>query len=211
MADSPGKSPGKKERKRRLAAAAAASAEVPSGRARLEKAAVNVLLVSLLTLFAIDALPASTELHATLQRETDAFLDATGLWQGRWNLFAPEPDKVNTSISAEFTYADGSVRRWRSPDWRALGVLRRKRLFRHMEYFDGIRQDANSQAWGALADWLARTEGRANGEALPMRVDLTCHTTVIPPPPPGLGLLEPIDPGDLPEQRALFFSFWPLP
>lgn len=204
MDDSPGKS--KKERKRRLADAAA-----PSGRARLEKAAVNVMLVSLLTLFVIDALPASTTLHATLQQETDALLDVTGLWQGRWNLFAPEPDKVNTAISAEFTYADGSVRRWRSPDWRRLGVLRRKRLFRHMEYFDAVRQDDNDEVWGDLAQWLARTEGQASGGAFPVRVDLTRHATVIPPPAPGLGLFDRVEVGDLPEERALFFTLWPRP
>lgn len=207
MNDSPGKDLSKKERRRRHAAAAG-----PTGRARLEKGAVNVLLVSVLTLFAMDALPASTAIHAELQRDADPLLDVTGLWQGRWNLFAPEPDKVNAWISAEFTYADGSVRRWRSPDWRGQGVLRRARLFRHMEYFDGVRLDDNEQAWEALAQWLARTEGRqASGGAFPVRVDLTRHWTVIPPPPPGLGLLDRVDAGVLPEQRALFFTCWPLP
>jgi hypothetical protein len=207
-----GKPLGKKERKRLEKAARRAAVGAPSGRARLQKAAVNVMLVCLLSLFAIDALPASTALHARLQLEVDDVLDVTGLWQGRWNLFAPEPDKVNTWISAEFTYPDGSVRRWRSPDWRGLGVFERKRLFRHMEYFDNIRLSDNRKAWAALAQWLAVTEGRqASGGPLPVRVELTRHKNLIPPPPPGLGLLDRVELGELPDEHDVFYTCWRQP
>lgn len=198
--------PGKKERRRQEEAA---RRQATPGRARLEKAAVNALLVTLLTLFAIDALPASTRLHAWLQDATDPLLDATGLWQGGWNLFAPEPDMANTALSAEITYDDGSVHRWRSPGWRGRGVLERARLFRHMEYWDGVALDRNRAAWEPLARWLARTEARrANGARLVERVALTRHATRVAPPPAGLGLLDPVELRYLPEQRQLFHESW---
>jgi len=50
-----------------------------------------------------------------LQHELDPYLDVTGLWIGGWQLFAPEPDKVNSYLSAEVRFADGKAAFIRSP------------------------------------------------------------------------------------------------
>lgn len=184
----------------------------PPLRRRLERTAANALIVSLLGMFAVDALPAATDAHAWLQVRVDPVLDVTGLWQGRWNLFAPKPKMVDVHLTAELTYADGSVHRWRSPDWRALGVLERARLFRHMEYYDTVSSGDNRAAWPALARHLARTEGRARTDgALPVRVDLYRHR-VRPPPPGDLGPLDRVDgSAGVADPPELILTCWPPP
>ena len=176
-------------------------------RQRLGRRAVNGFIVSLLTLFAIDATPAALRVHKYLQLgPVDTVLDATGLWQSRWNLFAPEPDKVNTYVSARLVFAAGATLDWRSPRWDGRPALERARLFRHMEYFDSVRMDDNRGAWDALARWLAENEGRKRRGVLPVRVELTRHWSETPPPS-GLGLLDAIEPGPFPERSFLFHTW----
>lgn len=120
---------------------------------------------------------------STPRRIIDPVLDKTGLWQGPWNLFAPEPDKINVRVGATIQYADGQVAEWRSPEWQTMGPVRRFMDFREMEWVDGIRLDDNRGAWDAYAQYLARTVVHPTGSRSPaVGVRLTRYWATIPPP-----------------------------
>ncbi len=141
---------------------------------------INAFIVCILNLFFIDAIPAVHLLHERAQARIDPFLDKTGLWQSRWNLFAPEPDTVNTYLGAEITYADGSFSRWRSPNWRQLTPGERFRRFREMEYYDSVRMDSNRSAWPGLAQSILKKASSDNSNKRPVKIVLTRYWWDIP-------------------------------
>jgi hypothetical protein len=60
----------------------------------LERILTNVFLFTLLTLLTLDAWPSDWiggRPVRIVQWKIDALLDVTGLWQGPWYLFAPDP------------------------------------------------------------------------------------------------------------------------
>ena len=152
-----------------------------------QKFIVNTFITIVLFLIFVDALPDNSLAHRRLKSAIDPLLDLTGLWQESWRLFAPEPDKVNVAITAKITYADRSTHSWRSPEWSEMSVLERFLAFREMEFIDSARMASNSGAWPGFADYLARTVRHPDNPALePVKVELTRHLAVIPPPTAGL-------------------------
>lgn len=131
-------------------------------------------------LILLDASP-RVGLLGTLADAIDPVMDVTGLWQGPWNLFAPDVDKVNVRVSAEIVFSNGRKTFWRSPDWERLSGWERFVAFRHQEYVDGVRLDDNAGAWTPLARYLARTVA-PRGDGRPTRVSLTRHWAEIPRP-----------------------------
>ena len=153
----------------------------------LKRRLTSLLLGAWLLLLFVDALPHTSLLHQRLKSWVDPFLDVTGLWQGTWQLFAPEADKIDIRLTAEISYADGTTRLWESPDWRDMSGWQKFVHFREMEYYDAVRQDDNSPAWPSLADYLARTVPAASGPAIrPTKVVLSRRWSLVPPPEKGL-------------------------
>lgn len=140
---------------------------------------VNAVIAGVVGLMIVDGLPSVGKAHDRLRRVIDPVLDKSGLWQGGWELFAPEPDRVNVMVTAVVTYVDGTSRVWRSPDWTSMTPWEKFRHFRFMEYVDGVRRDAASGAWGALARHAAWEVG---GAEPPASVALWRHWTVIAAP-----------------------------
>ncbi len=143
----------------------------------------RLFIVGFLALAFIDALPVTGGLHQRAKTVIDPFLDRSGLWQDNWRLFAPDVDKVNVRVSAELVLDDGSTVRWRSPDWHLMPAWERFLKFRHMEYFDNIRSDANKDGWDGLASFLARTTQLPPGRSV-REVTLTREWADVPPPDP---------------------------
>ncbi len=151
------------------------------------KRVISLFLGVWLVLLFVDALPVSSLFHRRLKDWVHPFLSATGLWQGSWQLFAPEVDKIDVRVTAEISYADGSVRTWTSPDWRDMSAWEKFIHFREMEYFDSVRRDMNSGAWESLADFLARNVS-APGDSLakPTNIKLSRLWSDVPPLEGGL-------------------------
>ncbi|MES2657796.1 MAG: hypothetical protein V4689_04215 [Verrucomicrobiota bacterium] len=153
----------------------------------LKRRVTSLFLVAWLLLLFVDAIPRTSLIHQRLKIWVDPFLDVTGLWQGTWQLFAPEADKIDVRVAAEISYADGTTRSWKSPDWRDMSSWQKFVNFRAMEYYDNVRGDANSPAWGSLADYLARTVPAAGGHTIkPTKVTLARHWSLVPPVQEGL-------------------------
>jgi len=116
----------------------------------------NALTILFVSVMIIDALPSCHLAHAKAKAALDPALDKSGLWQGTWNLFAPDVDKMNTCVTAEFLAASGRTYQWRSPDPAQMGPWAKFWNFRWLEYYDSIRNNSNQAAWPDLVDWLSR-------------------------------------------------------
>jgi hypothetical protein len=132
------------------------------------------------TLIVLDATPRFGVIGA-IAEAIDPVMDVTGLWQGPWNLFAPDVDKTNVRVSADIVFTGQHKTEWRSPDWNLMAPWERFISFRHQEYVDNIRQDSNSGGWTALARYLAGSVGPRGGGRV-LRVTLRRHWATIPSP-----------------------------
>jgi hypothetical protein len=120
---------------------------------RLRLFGVNLLIAAVLVLVAIEAIPQSPPaLRALVQPLTLR----VGLAQ-EWDLFTP-PDRVNTRLRAEITYADGQTKEWRSPDWPKLSPAQRFAMHRRSEWLDNIWNLGDSPVFTSWARYLARSE-----------------------------------------------------
>jgi len=145
--------------------------------------AVNLFIGWVLVAMLIDGLPTICLLHGRAKSGIDGSLDALGIQQGSWQLFAPQVDKVNTRISARIRYADGAEAHWQQPDWSTMSAWRKVRTFRHAEYYDSIRLDRNRPGWPSLAQYLSRTVPHPRGENVSaVQVVLTRQKATIPDP-----------------------------
>ena len=167
----------------------------------MKKLVINCFLLIWLLVLAIDSAPELGDWHRKIKNDLDAYLDVTGLWQGGWQLFAPDPDKVNVSITANVTFEDGREVIWRSPDWRSMSTWQRFLSFREAEYIDNIRLDNNAGAWTDFSYYLSRTVKHPEATNLkPTMIVLTRDWVIIPPP-------NPINLSQFPEVPAMNRSF----
>lgn len=111
----------------------------------------NLFLFVLLSCLILDGLPSYSRWQDRGKEIIDPFLDITGLWQGTWDLFAPEIDQQNNGIEVRVSLRDSEPVTWRSPDWVAVPWHRRFWKIRETEFFDRIRSDRNEVAWESFA------------------------------------------------------------
>lgn len=150
-----------------------------------KKIVINCFLLTWLTVLVVDAAPEMGKWHKYLKENLDAYLDVTGLWQGEWQLFAPEPDKINVSITANVTFEDGREVVWESPGWRSMSAWQRFLGFREAEFIDNVRKQISSPVWPSFADYLVRNVKHPDDPELkPTMIVLTRHWVLIPPPNP---------------------------
>jgi hypothetical protein len=123
----------------------------------LKRCLANVVIAAFLLLAFIDSYPGAGAAWKRLQAAVDPILDATGLWQERWDLFAPNVDRQNHHLEIIARYSDGETISWRSPDWRQYSCPAMFVSIREVEFFDRVRQPGNFQAWPSFADYARRT------------------------------------------------------
>ena len=152
-----------------------------SARLKANTIACFVLLLGLA--LTIDSMPPFCEAHRRAQTALDATLDRTGLWQGVWSLFSPEPDSRNTRLKATVQLSDGSQYYWSSPEWHRMTTLQRVLLFRECEYFDNIASGSNDALLPHLAQYIARqATPLSDDNASPVCIQITRDIFDIPPP-----------------------------
>ena len=98
-----------------------------------------------------------------------------------WSMFSPYPDKLDVTLEAQITYADGTRRSWFFPRMSHMGYARRYEEERWRKLIE-VATHANSQAvWVGLARYAARANNR-DPHNRPVSVLLLQHSRVIPPP-----------------------------
>ena len=148
--------------------------------------AANAFIAAILVLSLIDGLPEFGATHRRLKALIDPLMDKTGLWQGSWQLFAPEPQKYTIRLTAKIDYDEGHSTFWQSPDWSDMSILKRFTTFRMQEYVDYLGNRENAAALPALADYLARTiRHPEHPKAQVSRITITAEYTATPPPDDG--------------------------
>jgi hypothetical protein len=147
--------------------------------ARIRLWAINTFIAAILAIVAIDALPQSpTALRVLIQ----PLVFAAGIVQGPWNLFAPEPDRVNRRMRAEIAYADGTKVEWSTPAWRERSAQEMFLIHRQRSWWDRMISPDYASAWEPTCRYLAR-RNRPNEsvEIAGAKVRLIYHEAPVPP------------------------------
>ena len=175
--------------------------DAPSG---LRRRMIHVFVSVVLIILATSATPTLHPSQDVVREWLDPFVDGVGLWQGQWELFGPEVDRVNTAVVGVVEFADGERTEWRHPRWGQLSPLEKFRFFRFMEFTDGIWQNLNGGAWPAFAEYVVRTRPHPTDPSVPaVRVSLWYQFVLIPQP---RAPLRPIANPFIPTEQGLFFS-----
>src|SRR5262249_19667851 len=122
---------------------------------RIRRYAVNAFVAVLLTGMFVDMLPQSP---AALQMAITPWLKRVGIDQGMWNLFAPEPDRINTRLRAEITYRDGEKGEGRGPDGAQMAAWNKWVGHRRLEWYDHVVLQPSAPIWESWCRYLARLE-----------------------------------------------------
>jgi hypothetical protein len=90
-----------------------------ASKAWIQRHLVNFFLFLLLTVLTLDVIPTAEyqcfNFLADIQDSLDSYLDFSGLWQGRYYLFAPDVRKHNIRVSATIEYPNSTTVEWHSP------------------------------------------------------------------------------------------------
>jgi hypothetical protein len=129
------------------------SLPIMSPLARYRFYAVNALIAVIVAMVLLDTMPATPK---AVRAKLTPVVQCLGIHQGEWNLFAPDPDKVNTKFHAEITYRDGERREWEGPDWGQVSAWNKWVGHRHVEWCDHV--SSFQQAWEPWCRVIARTQ-----------------------------------------------------
>jgi len=156
--------------------------EAAAGTARGARFAITAFL--LWNLFAIVSwcVPLESPLIARCRSIARPYLVYTGLFQ-KWDMFAPDPSKVNQFVAARIVYRDGASAVWKFPQMEDLGYRDRYVMERYRKYAnDCLFLDANAGIWLDAARWVSRKNARPGNP--PVSVALVRYWSVVPPPGP---------------------------
>jgi len=82
------------------------------------------------------------------------------LWSGlfqAWDMFAPDPLKLNSYIDAEVWFREGSARVWSFPKMHEIGYVDRYFKERYRKFStEYLRMDSHSALWPDAARYIAR-------------------------------------------------------
>jgi hypothetical protein len=133
-------------------------------------------------LFAIVSwcVPLESPLIARCRDLSLPYLRWTGLFQ-KWDMFAPDPSKLNNYVGAVITYRDGTRSLWNFPRMENLGFFEKYLKERYRKYAnDNLRLDSNSALWPDAARYIARVNNQPSNP--PITVGLVRYWSVVPPP-----------------------------
>jgi hypothetical protein len=135
-------------------------------------------------LFAIVSwcVPIDSPLISACRNVVRPYLVWSGLFQ-KWDMFAPDPSKLNCYVGAQIVRRDGQSELWMFPRMENLGVVDKYFKERYRRFAnDSIRRDLNAPAWPDTARYIARLN---NSEANPpVAVNLVRYWSEVPPPTP---------------------------
>jgi hypothetical protein len=146
----------------------------------LKRAAITVFLVFHMFAAAVWAVPIDSPL-------TQAFRNLIGpyvLWVGffqKWDMFSPDPSRLNNFVSATIVFRNGSRRLWVFPRMEMLGYADRYAKERYRKYAnDNLRLDSNAGLWPDAARYAARVNNDPSNP--PVSVVLTRYWSEVPGP-----------------------------
>jgi hypothetical protein len=131
---------------------------------------VRLFVVAMLSVIVIETMPRSVNGHSirgsvTLKHQLAPFTKFTGLWQGEWPLFAPNPVLNNAWISAEISAPSGERSEWNSTFWASASTWEKFRQFRYINFYNRLPFRGAGVA-DDFADFIARQQIGQNVRAI---------------------------------------------
>ena len=144
---------------------------------------INVFLSFHLIAIFVWVLPVDSRSFVDVRSKLAPYMQWSGLIQG-WDLFAPEPQSVNSYLVAQITYRDGQKKVWKFPAPQDFGYFRRYYMSRQLKWSsDNLRLDANATLWPDAARYIARLNNDPNNS--PVTVTLVRYWSSVVPPESG--------------------------
>jgi len=140
---------------------------------------INVFVLWQLCALTIWLLPDSV-LRQTCSPIVLPYMTFTGLMQS-WNMFSPDPSKLDLYVEARIKYANGQERSWIYPRMIKLGYGERYWHERFRKFIELAHLDQNHMVWPSLARYPARLKNNYPGNP-PVQVQLIRHFRTTPPP-----------------------------
>ncbi len=147
---------------------------------KLRKQLVRVFFLIVIAVMAVDIAPPSFPGASLPKRFLSSILNRTGLWQGQWVMFSPNPVLNNAFITAEFEDETGNRKYWDSPDWKRESTLKKFLRFRHINFYNRIYLPGNSLAVKDFVNHLVRSDFPIQTGKL--KLERTAMTMVQPEP-----------------------------
>lgn len=151
-----------------------------SGAGRIARILISGFLA--FNLFAIVSwcVPLDSPLLSVCRNAVRPYLLWTGLFQ-KWDMFAPEPSRLNCYVGAQVVFRDGHSALWTFPRMENLGIVDKYFKERYRRYAnDSIRRDDNAADWPDAARYIARLNSSPSNP--PVAVNLIRYWSVVPPP-----------------------------
>ena len=125
--------------------------------------------------------PSDTPLTVSLRSIAAPYVLWAGLFQ-KWDMFSPDPPKLNGYVTAEITYADGHTSVWSFPRMDQLGLFDKYTKERYRKFAnENLRLDAFAPLWPDAARYIARlNKGQPSNP--PVSVALVRHWSFVQPP-----------------------------
>lgn len=144
---------------------------------------ISVFLLFHLFVIFVWAFPIDTRPLLKIQRAIASYMAWSGLTQG-WRLFAPDPQSMNSYVTAQITYRDSQKKTWQFPMPQDYGYYRRYFKARQLEWGAiSLRLDNNAVLWPDAARYVARLNNNLDNP--PVTIALIRHWSYIPPPMSG--------------------------
>jgi hypothetical protein len=157
--------------------------ENPPFTARILRAAVTLFILFHLVTFTLWTAPLNFPLLDKYRALVRPYLLWTGLFQA-WNMFAPDPLRLNTYLEAEVRMANGEIRVWHEPRMDKLGIVQKYFEERYRKYMnEHLRVDEDAALWPDAARHIARLYDTDKSNP-PMSVRLIRYWSEILPPSP---------------------------
>lgn len=126
-------------------------------------------------------LPLDKQFFRSLYRPVDAYLSFFSIYQD-WLMFAPNPTRMNASLSAVVYFDDGSSETYDFPRSRDMGLVDK---YTHGEKYrkiitEAIRNDSHRWMWKDTAKFVLRKLKDNNLSKIPLKVDLYRHWAETP-------------------------------
>jgi len=124
--------------------------ELTSNRAAMTRAVINVFLMFHLLAILATCVPVQLLIVTRFKEHVRPYMLWSGLFQN-WDMFSPDPPRVNIRVEAEITFLDGQTRTWKFPLMHELGYVERYFRERYRKYsteylrvdeYAGLRPDA---------------------------------------------------------------------
>lgn len=148
-------------------------------RAELLFFCVNFFIILHVYLIVVWSLPGSA-FRTNLLVPVNQYGLFLGLWQS-WDMFAPQPLRLNMDIDAELIRVDGQIEKWTLE--RPESVFSHWRYERVRKYKSNIRLDTYSKLWPDFANFIkSQMRQETNAEFKGIRIMRRWSTIEAPPP-----------------------------